>query len=301
MPHQHHKEKHAHDHHVPHTTKALRLAFFLNLGFTLIEAGGGIWTGSIAILTDALHDLGDSVVLGAAWYLQNLSQRGRDARYSYGYGRYSMLGGWLAAGVLIVGSLVAFAFAVPRLLEPELPYTGGMIIIAVFGLVMNSLAAWFLNRGSSLNERGAYLHLMEDVLGWAAVLIGSIIMHFTGFAYLDPLMSIGISAFILYNAIGTLREGTKILMQAQPHEVDPVEMGSVLKEIPGVVGVHDQHSWTLDGQYTIHSMHLVVQEMGLEKAVGVKTMARDKLKELGIDHTTIEIELPGEDCGLEDH
>jgi cobalt-zinc-cadmium efflux system protein len=298
--HDHHHGDH-HHHHIPHSTKALRLAFFLNLSFTLIEVAGGLWTNSIAILTDALHDLGDSVVLGAAWYLQNLAARGRDTGYSYGYGRYSMLGGWLAAGMLIIGSILVFAFAIPRLFEPVLPHTTGMMVIGVFGLVMNSIAAWTLHGGTSLNERGAYLHLLEDVLGWAAVLIGAVIMHFTGFAQLDPLLSMAISIYILYNAVRTLKHGTKILMQAQPADIKMEDVRSRLIELPNVIDVHDQHIWSLDGSYMIHTVHLVVQETDLREAVATKTKARQLLAEMGIDHATIELELPDEDCGLEHH
>ncbi len=298
--HQHHDHG-GHHHHIPHSTKALRIAFFLNLSFTIVEVFGGLWTGSIAILTDALHDLGDSVVLGAAWYLQNLAARGRDGRYSYGYARYSMLGGWLAAGMLIIGSILVFAFAIPRLFEPVLPHTKGMMLFAIFGLVMNSIAAWTLHRGGSLNERGAYLHLLEDVLGWAAVLLGAVAIHFTGFAQLDPLLSMVISTYILFNAVRTLRQGTKILMQAQPAGIPMEEMRDRLIALPNVIDVHDQHTWSLDGSYQVHTVHLVVRETGLREAVGTKAKARSLLAEMGIAHATIELELPDEDCGLEDH
>lgn len=286
---------------MPRTTRGLRIAFFINLTFTVVELLGGLWTNSIAVLTDALHDLGDSVVLGAAWYLLDLSAKGRDARYSYGYGRYSMLGGWLAAGMLIIGSITVLAFSIPRLFDPVMPHTAGMMVIAVFGLLMNSIAAWMLHRGQSLNERGAYLHLLEDVLGWAAVLIGAIAIHFTGFAQLDPLLSMAISLFILYNAIGTLRAGTKILMQAQPKEIGPAEMRAKLIALPNVIDVHDQHTWSLDGSYMVHTVHLVVNETTIRDALNAKRKAREILATMGIDHATIEIELPDEDCGLEHH
>lgn len=286
---------------MPHSTRALKIAFFLNLSFTLIESAGGLWTNSIAVLTDALHDLGDSLILGAAWYLQNISIRGRDNRYSYGYGRYSMLGGWLASGVLIVGSLVALGFTAQRFFEPVLPHTSGMIVIAIFGLLMNGLAAWMLDRGTSLNERGAYLHLLEDVVGWAAVLVGAIIMHFTGFAYLDPLIGVAISCYIIYSAIGALRQGTRILMQAQPREVALTDVRQQLQALPGVIDVHDQHSWSLDGNYMIHTVHLVVQETSLRDALDLKARARGLLTSIGIHHTTIELELPEEHCGLQHH
>ncbi len=266
-----------------------------------MEAAGGLWTGSIAILTDALHDLGDCAVLGAAWYLQNIATRSRDELYSYGYGRYSMLGGWLAAGMLIIGSLVMLGLAIPRLLEPELPHTQGMIVLAVFGLVMHGIAAWVLHGGRSLNERGVYLHLLEDVLGWAAVLIGAVIMHYTSFAAIDPLLSIAISVFILYNAVRTLRSGTKILMQAKPPSIGPEGVREKLLQLPQVIDVHDQHIWSLDGNYVVYTVHLVIGETSIREALAIKSKARDILHAMHIDHTTIEIELADVPCKPEAH
>ena len=292
---------HTHGHVHRSGAKALRLAFFINLAFTLVEVVGGWWTGSIAVLTDALHDAGDVLVLGAAWWLQSVAMKGRDAEYSYGYGRYSMLGGWLTSLVLIVGALFMLAFAVPRLWNPEMPNVEGMVAFAVFGLIMNGLAAWKLHGGTSLNERGAYLHLLEDVLGWAAVLIGAVIMSFTEWAVIDPLLSIGISIYILYNAIGTLRSGTGILMQRIPSGIDQQAIRTKLMAIPGVQDLHDQHTWTLDGTYVVHSVHIVVAFADQQEAMVVKSRARDELLAMGIHHATIELEWAGETCGLEHH
>jgi cobalt-zinc-cadmium efflux system protein len=301
--HHHPHDHHDHAHHRGHAPAAsgFALAFVVNLVFAMLEAVGGWWTDSIAVLTDAVHDLGDALVLGTAWYLQRVAARGRDARYSYGYGRYSLLGGWLTSAVLITGALFMLATALPRLWLPELPDTRGMVWIAIFGLVANGLAAWKLHGGHSLNQRGAYLHLLEDVLGWAAVLVGAAVMHFTGWAVVDPLLSMGISLFILYNAIGTLRTGTRILMQAQPTNVDEVLVRERLLALPDVRGIHDQHSWTLDGSYIVHTVHLLVNEIGLERARALKVEARQVLHGLGIQHATIELEWPGDPCTLHDH
>jgi cobalt-zinc-cadmium efflux system protein len=292
---------HAHGHIHRSSAKALRFAFFINLAFTLVEVLGGWWTGSIAVLTDALHDAGDVLVLGAAWWLQSISTKDRDAEYSYGYGRYSMLGGWLTSVILIVGAVFMLAIAVPRLWEPVMPNATGMIGFAVFGLVMNGLAAWKLHGGTSLNERGAYLHLLEDVLGWAAVLLGSVVMYFTGWAVVDPLLSIGISVYILFNAIGTLRKGTGILMQRVPPQVDEQALRTRLLAIPGVIDLHDQHTWTLDGNYMVHSVHVVVATNDMRKAVGLKDRAREELMALGIEHSTIELELADDNRTPEFH
>lgn len=297
----HHHHEHAHGHASASSAQALRLAFFINLAFTLVEVVGGWWTGSIAVLTDALHDAGDCLVLGTAWWLQRVAMKGRDATYSYGYGRYSMLGGWLTSVVLIVGAVFMLVVSVPKLWDPGQPNAEGMIGIALFGLAMNSLAAWKLHGGSTLNERGAYLHLLEDVLGWAAVLIGGVIIRYTGWAVVDPILSIGISAFILVNAIGTLRRGTGILMQEMPAGLDMQELRTRLMAIPHVVDLHDQHTWTLDGSFVVHTVHIVVGRVELQEAQRIKCNARDAMKELGIHHATIELEWEDEPCDLQHH
>lgn len=301
MGHHHEHAGHTHGHVHASSAKALRTAFLLNLVFTAVEVVGGWWTGSIAVLTDAFHDAGDCLVLGTAWYLQQVATKGRDARYSYGYGRYSMLGGWLTSVVLIAGAIGMLVMTLPRLKNPATPDTAGMIGIALFGLAMNGLAAWRLQGGGTLNERGAYLHLLEDVLGWAAVLVGGIIIRFTGWAIVDPLLSLSISCFILYNAIGTFRKGTGILMQQTPSTVDMQAVRSQLLALPHITDVHDQHTWTLDGSFIVHTVHLVVADVDLQLALATKAAARAAMHEMGIHHATIELEWANEHCGLEHH
>lgn len=297
---------HAHDQgHAGHAhatgARNLRMAFFFNLGFTLVEIAGGFWTNSMAVLSDALHDLGDVLVLGAAWYLSHVATRGRDERYSYGYGRYGMLGGWLTALVLAIGSLVLIGFTLSRIDETHAPHTIGMIGLAVFGLAMNGFAAWRLHGGSSLNERGAFLHLMEDVLGWAAVLVGAVVIHFTGLGIVDPLLSIAINLYVLSNAVRTLRAGTGILMQRLPKDFDEQAVTEALHKLPHVVGSHDQHAWTLDGEYTVLTVHLIVDTADAAERSAIMAEAKQALHVLGIDHATIELELPGDDCAQEHH
>ncbi len=283
------------------SASALRLAFFINLAFTLVEVVGGWWTGSIAVLTDAMHDAGDCLVLGTAWYLQRVAMKGRDVHYSYGYGRYSMLGGWLTSVVLTIGSVVMLVVSIPKLWAPSSPDANGMMLIALFGLVMNGLAAWKLHGGGTLNERGAYLHLLEDVLGWATVLVGAVIIHFTGWAVIDPLLSIAISLFICVNSLRTLRKGTGILMQEIPAGLDMAAVRAKLLAIPHVSDLHDQHTWTLDGSFVVHTVHLIVADVDLPSALALKARAREELLAMGIHHATIELEWADEHCGLAHH
>lgn len=280
---------------------ALRTAFLINLLFSVVELVGGLWTGSVAVLTDAVHDAGDCLVLGAAWYLQVLAAKDSDARYSYGYGRYSMLGGWFASLILIIGALFMFAVSVPRLWDPVLPNATGMVALAIFGVAMNGFAAWRLHRGGSLNERGAYLHLMEDVLGWVAVLVGAVVIHFTGWAVIDPLLSMAIGSYILVNAIATLKKGTGILMQQVPPELDMDLIEGALRDIPGVLGLHDQHTWTLDGNFIILTAHVVVGNSAKLEHAAIKQRARQVLAELGVHHATLELENESEECALHHH
>lgn len=298
----HHGHAHgAHGHDHARGARHIRAAFFFNLAFTLIEVAGGLWTGSVAVLSDALHDMGDALVLGAAWYLSQLAQKGRDAKYSYGYGRYGMLGGWITALVLAIGSLVLMGFTLSRLDADHAPNAKGMLALAVFGLAMNGIAAWKLHGGSSLNEKGAFLHLMEDVLGWAAILVGAVIIHFTGYTLIDPLLSLLINAYVLFNAVRTLRKGTNILMQGLPEGFEETKVEEALRKLPHVVGSHDQHAWTLDGAYVVLTVHLEVDTMDPDERSRVKQDARRLLTGMGVEHATIELEHPEDDCTLAAH
>ena len=187
----HHQEHHhhGHHHHLHHhhggSGSNLLFAFAMNLFFAIVELVGGIFTGSVAILSDALHDFGDSISLGVAWRLQKLSEKGRDTSFSYGYKRFSLLGALLISLILLVGSVFVIIAAIERLSVPGEPKAGGMLVLAIFGLAVNGLAAFRLKGSSSLNERAVMLHLMEDVLGWAAVLVVSIVMLFVNAPILD--------------------------------------------------------------------------------------------------------------------
>ena len=166
---------HPHSH---NSSTGLRLAFVLNTGFAILEIAGGLWTNSVAILSDAVHDLGDSLALGAAWFLDKYSQKGSDRRFSYGYLRFSLLGAWTNTLVLVSGSIFVLSEAIPRLFQPQSPNATGMFFFALFGVAVNGLAAWRLHGRGSLNTKVAAWHLIEDVLGWVAVLLVSVTLMF---------------------------------------------------------------------------------------------------------------------------
>ncbi|HOW52006.1 MAG TPA: cation diffusion facilitator family transporter [bacterium] len=288
---------HGHDHHDHGDTGHIGVAFLLNFSFALIEVAGGLLTNSIAILSDALHDLGDSLALALAWYLQKVSDRGRDRRYTYGYRRFSLLGAVVGSAILVVGSVVIVFAAIPRLITPQPTVTLGMLALAVLGIVVNGAAVLRLKKGSSQNAKVVALHLLEDVLGWGAVLVGALIMHFTGWYWIDPLLSLGIAAFIFVTALGALRSSAKILLQGIPDGVDLAAIEERLATVAGVASFHDLHLWSLDGEHTILTVHLVLDDpVTPEISCRVKREANAAMNDLGIRHCTIEIEGSNESC-----
>lgn len=290
----------SHDHHHhSNATKNITVAFLLNLFFAVIEVIGGLLTNSVAILSDAVHDFGDSLSLGVAWYLQKVSNKKGDNRFSYGYKRFSLLGSIFISVVLIVGSVFIIMESVKRFAEPQQAHAGGMIIMAIFGVIVNGAAVLKLRLGRSHNERAVMLHMMEDVLGWIAVLIGGAIMHFWDLPFIDPLLSAGISVWVLYNVYRNLTATITIMLQEVPKEIDLELLKKEIMTLEGVESLHDLHLWTLDGQEHIMSLHLVVKEGVTHESINTtKSLLKELAAKEGINHVTIEVELSNEasDC-----
>lgn len=296
--HEHHHHEHHHHHHHHHSeTGNIAVAFFLNLAFTIIELIGGILTNSVAILSDALHDFGDCISLGVAWHFQKLSNKERDHRFSYGYKRFSILGAIINCIILIVGAALILREAVPRLFHPEVAHAEGMIGLAILGIIVNGAAVLRLRQGTSINEKVVSLHLLEDVLGWVAVLIGAIVMYFYQWPIIDPILSIGIAFFIIFNAYRSLRYTLEIVMQAIPKDIDLSVLKQEIKQLPAIKDLHDIHIWTLDGQSHVMSIHAVLQQnYTLTDIAPIKQTIREKLADLNVQHVTIEFEAVTEDC-----
>lgn len=291
--HSHTGHQHAHE----ESTKNLGIAFFLNLGFAVIEIVGGIWTNSVAIISDAVHDFGDAFSIGVSYFLERYSRKKRTVTFTYGYKRFSTLGALINSIVLLVGAIFVFMETIPRLFYPAEVNYSGMMWLAVAGLVVNGFAALRLMRGNSISQRAVMLHLLEDVLGWVAVLIGSVIIRYTGWYFIDPLLSVGIGVFILTNVCRNLYTIFRILLQAAPEHMPEDKIKAILQEVPNVKDVHDLHVWTLDGERNIASAHLIVaDDISRADAIRVKHDAVDRLKEAGIDHLTVEVEFEGEGC-----
>ena len=277
----HHGHHHALGHHHHSATGNIKVAFWLNISFALFELIGGFFTSSIAILSDALHDFGDALSLGVAWYLQKLSERGRDAR---------------------VGSIFVLTAAAKRLIEPGEPKAGWMLVIAVVGLVVNGVAALRVSKGHSFNERAVMLHLLEDVLGWAAVLIVSVVMVFVHLPILDPILSIAISCWVLFNVVRTLIGTFKVFLQGVPTDIDLPALEQAIAEVPEVLSTHDVHLWSIDGELHVLTIHVVFNPescVSPTEVLALKERVRAIAKEAGVQHATIEMDAPDTPCGME--
>ena len=274
------------------TERNILLAFLLNMLFSVFELVGGIYTGSVAILSDALHDLGDALSIGAAWLLERKSKRSPDDSHTYGYGRYSVLGSILTSVILLLGSAVVIYNAACRLLAPTDIDYNGMILFAVVGVVVNLVAAFVTREGDSMNQRAVNLHMLEDVLGWLVVLVGAVIMRFTDLRFLDPLLSIGVAVFILVNAVKNLKEAVDLFLEKTPQGIELDALRKHLTAVEGVCSVHHIHVRSLDGVKHCASLHAVISGDAHE----VKDAIRREMAEFGITHVTIETEMPGEHC-----
>lgn len=274
------------------TEKNILIAFLLNLGFSIFEFVGGIFTGSIAIISDAIHDIGDALSLGIAFFLEKKSKQQPNNTYTYGYARYSILGGLITTLILLSGSVVVIYNSIVSILNPRPINYNGMILFAIIGVTVNFCAAFFTREGDSLNQKAVNLHMLEDVFGWAIVLIGAIVMRFTNFALLDSLMSIGVALFILTHAIKNLKEVLDLFLEKIPHGVDMNEIIAHVTAIKGVMDVHHIHIWSMDGHHHYATMHVVTDADAHE----IKEKIREELEEHGIGHVTLELESEGEHC-----
>lgn len=286
-------------HHHHHATGNLKLAFFLNLAFTVFEIFGGLYVNSIAIISDAVHDLGDSLSLGTAWYLQKKSEQKPDRKYSFGYARFSLLGALINALVLITGSIYVISEAVGRMFEPQSTDAKGMFFFALVGIAVNSYAAWKVSSGKSMNERLISWHLIEDVLGWTAILIGSIILLFKDLPYLDPALSLLITLYILWNVLKSLKETLFIFLQGIPEDVDPAIIEEKIIALDSVDSVHHTRVWSLEGQHHVFTTHVKLGRINsMSELLEVKENIKHILSEYPFKFYTIETELDRESCGL---
>lgn len=275
------------------TQRNILVAFLLNLGFSVFEFFGGIFTGSVAILSDAVHDLGDALGIGVSWFLERKSKRQADHTYTYGYARFSVLGSVFTCGILLLGSVGVVVSAVGRLMNPVPIRYDGMILFAVVGVAVNLAAAFVTRKGESLNQKAVNLHMLEDVLTWVVVLVGAVVMRYTDWAVIDPLVSVGVAVYVFIHAVGHLRAAVDIFLEKVPEDYAVEKIKARVEEVDGIENAHHIHVRSIDGYTHAASLHVVCDG----DPAAAKAAVRAVLGEMGIAHVTVEVEAEGETCG----
>ena len=269
------------------TERNIFIAFILNIAFSVFEFIGGIITNSISILSDSVHDLGDAISIGISYFMEKKSKKHADKKHTYGYIRYSVLGGVITTTILLVGSTLVIIGAIKRIINPVEVNYSGMIILAVIGVILNFIAAHITREGDSINQKAVNLHMLEDVLGWIVVLVGAIIMNFTDIRIIDPIMSIGVAIFILINSLKNLRKVVDLFLEKTPEDIDVDELKEHLLNIKGIDDIHHVHIWSIDGYNNYATMHIVSKSKNINK---LKKEVRKELEEHNICHAILETE-----------
>lgn len=301
---------HSHSHHNHYqelkglSPNRILWAFFLNLIFAIIELIGGLWTNSFAIISDAIHDFGDALALGLGYFLEKKSFQKSQDGYSYGYRRYSILSALLTAIVLITGSSFVLVSSVKSFFEPKQVHSVGMMGLSILGIIINGSGALILFKGHSLNEKVLSWHLIEDLMGWIFVLLGGALIYFTDWYWIDPLLAVLLSIWVIKNVIVHLKSSVQIVLQAAPIDFTNSDLTNAIKiQEPLVKGIHHLHCWSLDGEQHILTCHLVVaSNVSLEQTLSIKQNVKTLLKEkFKILEATLEVEHENQDCGDPEH
>ncbi|MDR0920828.1 MAG: cation diffusion facilitator family transporter [Lactobacillales bacterium] len=290
MSHNHHDHDHSHG---AVASKNITIVFVLNIFFAALEFVFGVLFNSTAVLSDAVHDTGDAVAIGLAWFFQKFSLKKEDDAFTLGYQRFSLLGAVITSVILITGSAIVITESIPRLLHPEPVQAYGMFWLAIFAVIMNGFGAWLLSRGQSRNESILNLHMLEDVLGWVGVLIVSIVMHFAKVYWLDPLLSLGIALFILSKALPKFVGTIRILLEGTPENVDFEKLLRELEALPTVRAVTQLCIWSIDGEDNAAMLHIMLPKGASN--VQAKEDVRDVLHKNHVEFSAIEIDTSNEE------
>lgn len=274
------------------TKRNIFIAFILNLVFSIFEFFGGFITGSVAIASDAIHDFGDATSIGLSYFLEKKSDEKPNQKYTYGYVRFSVLGGIITTFILLIGSIFVVYNAVLRIINPVIIKYDKMIIFAVVGLIVNIIATYFTHGGKSINQKAVNLHMIEDVFGWLIVLIGAVVIKFTSLYIIDPILSIVVGIFIIINCFKNLKRIIDIFLIKTPKNINLDQILEHVNGVDGVIDAHHLHVWTLDGEVNCATLHIVVNEYD-EK---IKNQVKEELKEHGVAHITVEMETNSENC-----
>ncbi len=263
------------------------IAFILNLSFSLLEIIGGFITNSISILSGAVHDLADAASIGTSYYLEKKSKHKPNYKYTYGYVRYSTLAAFITTIILLSGSLFVIYNAINRLFNPIDINYDGMIIIALIGILFNIIAVYKTKGGHSLNQEAVNLHLLQDALSWIIVLIGSILIKFTKINYIDSIMSLVISIYIIIHSLKHLKIILDLFLEKTPNNVNIRKIKKELLENKNIISIDHIHVWSLDGYNNYATLHAIINNDEVEN---MKEYIKDYLKKENISHSTIEIE-----------
>jgi len=292
---------HDHTHNHSESTKNIGIALFLNLAFAIAEIFIGLWTNSLAVLSNSLHDFGDSFSLGLSLYFDKISKKNKSDVYTYGFKRFSIIPVIINSLILLSGSLYILYEAIVRIITPQTTRADGIILFALAGMTINLIAYIRLKKGRTLNERAASLHLLDDVMGLFSVLVVSVIMKYYNVPILDPILSVMITLFVLSKIFQNLKSAKLIFLQAIPVDINVRKLGDKLAQIDGVISIHDLHAWSLDGENHILTVHLVTKdELSIKQVTSIKCEAKKTIIDAGINHPTIEIETRNELCDLSD-
>ena len=267
---------------------AVWIAFFLNLSYAIVEfIAGGIF-GSSAVLADSVHDLGDALAIGLSAFLETISNREEDSRYTLGYKRFSLLGALITAVILMTGSVFVILENLTKLFHPQPVNDEGILWLGIIAVTINVLASLVVRKGKTKNESILSLHFLEDTLGWVAVILMAIILRFTDWYILDPLLSLVISFFILSKALPRFWSTLKIFLDAVPEGVDIEQVKSDLEQLEHVSSVNQLNLWTMDGLEKNAIIHVCLEQ--IDDMEASKTAIRHHLKDIGFHNITIEVD-----------
>ena len=270
------------------TKHTVWLAFFLNLSYAIVEfIAGGIF-GSSAVLADSIHDLGDAIAIGISAFLETISNREEDSHYTLGYKRFSLLGALVTAVILMTGSVLVILGNITKLFHPQPVNDEGILWLGIIAVSINVLASLVVRKGKTKNESILSLHFLEDTLGWLAVILMAIVLRFTDWYILDPLLSLIISFFILSKAIPRFWSTLKIFLDAVPEGVDIKQVKSDLEQLDHVASINQLNLWTMDGLEKNAIVHVCLKE--IEQMEVCKESIRDLLKDCGFQNVTIEVD-----------
>jgi cobalt-zinc-cadmium efflux system protein len=291
---QSHSHTHSHLREVSkQTTRRLSLSLFLTLAFVIIEAGAGIFANSLALLTDAAHNLTDVIALALTWFAVRITAQPANAEKTYGYHRAGILVALLNSTTLVLISLGIFYEAYRRFMSPSEVDSGVLIGVGLIAVVINLVTALLVHRGSQtdLNLRSAFVHLMGDVLSTVGAVIAGMIIYFTKANWLDPFVSVLIGFLILYNAWGILRDSVDILLEATPRDVNIREMVKDIAAVDGVLGIHDIHVWSLTQSLRTMSAHILTEDLNISSGVNIQREISEIVRHrYNIAHVTLQLE-----------